>query len=395
MNPEIADWLSLALRWAHAIFGITWIGESFFFMWLDASLEARKDQRKGAVGQSWLVHGGGFYVMEKFAVAPDHMPERLHWFKWEAGFTWLSGFVLLVVVFHMEAAAMMVDPRIVDLPPWMAVGFGLTGLVAAWAVYDLIYASSLGRNEIVAGALAFTALAGLAFFLAEVMSGRAAFVHVGAMLGTVMAANVWMRIIPNQRRAVAALLAGQAPDSELGRKAKQRSVHNSYLTLPVVFAMISGHYPGVYGHAWGWAALIGLGIAGALARHYFIRRNQRRDAAWSLVAALAIFLGVAYAVSTTREGAVDQGPPVAFAEAEMVIKTRCTACHATEPTDPDIAAPPGGVVFERLEDIQRHARAIRLRAVSTWTMPPANKTDMTREERELLGRWIAQGAKGP
>ena len=398
MEAIISEWLGLALRWAHIITGIAWIGSSFFFMWLDSHLTRPATPRGRVEGELWMTHSGGFYLVEKMQVTPGEMPKTLHWFKWEAAFTWITGFALLAVVYYFGARVYLIDPAAADIGAGAAVAIGIGVLALAWVVYDLLWASPLAtRNPALATAVSCILLVGLAFGLGEVFSGRGAYIHVGAALGTIMVANVWMRIIPAQRKLVEATQTGTEPDARYAESAKQRSVHNNYMTLPVIFIMIAGHYPATFGHAFGWLILLGLFVVGAAVRHWFNLRNAGRASLWPLPAAAAGFLLIA-ALATGLPPAPDdesafEAGSVSFAEAQAVIAARCTNCHAARPRHESFDKPPEGVVFDTPEQIKRRAARILARAVVTKTMPLANEGEMTQEERDLLGRWIYDGAR--
>lgn len=286
MDASVSEWLNLIGRWIHVITGIAWIGSSFFFNWLDSRLEKPAQSRHGVEGELWLVHSGGFYRMEKLHVAPDQLPKTLHWFKWEAGFTWLSGMFLLLLTYHLGAGALLEDPRTSPVSEVQGSLILLGVLIAGWAIYDLIWATSFGQNNATAANIVcFILVTLVAYGLARLFSGPAAYFHVGALLGTIMAANVWMRIIPAQRALVEATKAGTRPDPMLGLRAKQRSLHNNYMTLPVVFIMISVHFPSTWGHHLNWLVLIAISVVGAGVRHYFNLRNKGRQQNWILPAA--------------------------------------------------------------------------------------------------------------
>ncbi len=398
MDPLINDWLSLALRWAHVITGIAWIGSSFFFMWLDSHLEPPPTSKPGVEGELWMTHSGGFYITEKMALTPAQMPATLHWFKWEAAFTWITGILLLFVIYYAGASIYLIDPAVSALSPVAAILAGLAVLIVSWLVYDALWQSALARNNAPAAtAVSFLMLVGLTFGLGELFSGRGAYMHVGAVLGTIMAANVWVRIIPAQRQMVAATTAGTPPDATLGQNAKRRSVHNNYMTLPVLFVMLSNHYPGTYGHEYGWAVLLVLFLIGATVRHWFNLRNRGQKSYWPIPVSLAAFLAVAYVSAPSGGGlAIDamvDDEAVPFAAVQGVIVYRCRACHAAKPSHEAFEAPPKGVIFDSPEQIKRHASRILAVAVITKTMPLGDETGMTPEERALLGRWIYQGAK--
>lgn len=400
MDPHLGDWLNLALRWTHLITAIAWIGSSFFFMWLDAHITPHETPKAGVEGELWLVHSGAFYQVEKILVAPEEMPRTLHWFKWEAAFTWITGLLLLVLIYYLGAAVYMVDPAVSSLGPGAAVALGVATLVLSWLVYDLLWRSPLGRAVVPATAISFGLAVAVAYGLGELMSGRAAYIHVGAMLGTVMVGNVWMRIIPAQRELVAARQEGRAPDPAFGASAKQRSVHNNYMTLPVVFIMLSNHYPGTYGHGYGWLILTALFLIGAAVRHYFNLRNEgaERRGRWYLGAAVAGMVALVVAAAPRLEAtdsaeASEDLALVAFSEVETVIRFRCSACHSARPSHESFDTAPQGVVFDSPQQIRRRAPRIYARAVVSKTMPLGDENGMTPEERALLGAWVRQGAK--
>lgn len=295
MDSLLQEWLDLVVRWLHVTTAIAWIGSSFFFMWLDSRLEAPSAPRKGIEGELWMTHSGGFYRVEKIKVAPDEMPRTLHWFKWEAAFTWISGVMLLALVYYIGSNLDFMDPRIAGLGSVGVTVAAIAVLAGAWLVYDGIYMSPLARTS-AAAILCLVLLVALAYLLSQYMSGRAAYLHVGAIMGTVMVANVWMRIIPAQRELVAATKAGRPPEASLGQRAKQRSVHNNYMTLPVLFIMISNHFSSTYGHALNWLVLIGLGLVGAGVRHYFNLRNKGQNALWIWPVAAAAMVGLFFLV---------------------------------------------------------------------------------------------------
>ena len=397
MDPFIGEWLNLMIRWIHVIAGIAWIGSSFFFMWLDARLESPPPDKKGVEGELWLTHSGGFYLVEKMRLTPDEIPASLHWFKWEAGFTWITGFLLLVVVYYLGSSAYLIDPEISDIGFGAAVAVGIGLLVVSWLVYDLMYRSALRNTGALAEIVGVVLLIAVAWGLSQVFSARASYVHVGAMLGTIMAANVWMVIIPSQQKLVAATRAGAALDPALAFNAKQRSVHNNYMTLPIVFIMLSSHFPSTYGHRYGWAVMIVLFAIGAVVRHWFNLRNAGHTSHWPIPSAIVAMVALIYAVSLPvgrPDAAVAAGDePVSFAAAYEVIAKRCATCHAARPTDENFEAAPKNVKFDTPAEIRAQAAKIRAVAVLTRTMPLGNATQMTGAERALLGRWIVQGAE--
>jgi uncharacterized membrane protein len=400
--PYGLEWMNLLVRWLHIITGIAWIGASFYFVWLDNSLRPPAPggelAKKGVAGELWAVHGGGFYNPQKYMVAPAELPTDLHWFKWEAYSTWLSGFALLTIVYYFNAQAMMVDRSVADLSSWQAVGIGLGSLVTAWVVYDLLCRSKLGKHDLAFGAVIFAFLVGATWVLTHWLSGRAAYIHVGAMIGTIMVANVAMVIIPGQRKMVNAMLAGQKPDPVYGIRGKQRSVHNNYFTLPVLFIMISNHFAMTYRHDHAWAVLAGIMLAGVFIRHFFNLRHKGR-VEWKYPAVgVALLLAVAVAIAPRPvpaqpavAGAGAQSAPQ-FAAVQGIIQQRCVSCHAAHPTQPGFATAPAGVVLEDTRGIHQNAARIYQQAVQLKAMPLANMTNMTDAERAQVAAWFEAGA---
>ena len=394
MLSSLMDWVSLLLRWAHVMAGIMWIGTSFYFIWLDASLRKRADQAEGIAGESWMVHGGGFYRIDKFMVAPATLPEELHWFKYEAYLTWLTGFLLLAVIYYWGAEVFLVDKTRLDISPTIAIIISVASLIAGWICYDLICRSPIGRDTglLAVAVFVLTAIASYGYF--QVFPGRAAFLHLGAFIGTIMAANVFAIIIPNQKKVVAALVAGETPDARYGMQAKQRSLHNNYLTLPVLFMMISNHYPITYGHSYGWLVGLGVVIAGGLARHFFNSHDAGHLTTGAKLALPAAGLVIiALAVFTTWRPPVDTGgEKVEFSQVNVVIREHCAGCHAANPTNENFDEAPGGIKFDTPRELRKYATQIEAQTVLTKTMPLGNTTGMTDDERKVLGIWIAQGA---
>jgi uncharacterized membrane protein len=393
MWAEIEPWANLAVRWLHLTAGIAWIGSSFYFMWLDSSLKPYPGIREGLQGELWAVHGGGFYQKQKFTVAPPEMPGELHWFKWEAYTTWLSGALLLSLIYYAGANAYLVDPAKLALTGPQAVGIGIAFLIAGWLVYDGLCRSPLGKDNRVFAPVWFLALTAAAWGLTRIFNDRGAFIHVGALIGTVMVANVFLIIIPNQRKVVAAMLAGAFVDPKLGKQAKQRSVHNNYMTLPVLIIMVSNHYPIVFSNPLNWLLLAGLGLTGAVIRHFFNLKNAGRVQPQWLVYGALLFLSVAVLSYAGRPKPVAfTGPTPTFAEVQTIVDTHCTMCHAAHPTHRGIAAAPNGAMFDTPAGIKARAALIKTRAVDTKAMPFGNETHMTDLERAKLGAWIAAGA---
>ncbi len=391
MEAYIVDWLNLLVRWLHVIAGIAWIGSSFYFIWLDDHLESPRDPAdddKGVGGEVWSVHGGGFYHAQKYAVAPTEMPGRLHWFKWEAYTTWASGIFLTALIYWYGAEIYLIDPAVADLSPIQATAIAIGFIVGGWFVYDLMCKSPLANDARIFAGVLLLLCAVLAWALCELFSGRAAYLHFGAVLGTIMAANVFFVIIPGQKKMVAAAERGEAPDPTPGIRAKQRSVHNTYFTLPVLFVMTSNHYAMVYGHALNWLILIGIALAGALLRVWFVARHKGSPPPLPIIIAVLILGGIAWAIaprsaeSTTAE--------VSFAQVRNVINARCTSCHSEAPVHSAFAVAPLGIEFDTDEQIMADAERIYQQTVVTRVMPIGNLTAMTDEERRIIDAWYRQ-----
>jgi uncharacterized membrane protein len=397
MPPIAVEWLNLLVRWTHVIAGILWIGDSFLFMWMDKSLVPPSRPRPGdVVGELWMVHSGGFYeVVKRRKLLPDELPASLHWFKWEAYATWISGFFLLGIVYFLSGGVYLVDPAVsrIGLPLGVALSLGL--LVAGWFVYDGLCRSPLAKRPLLLGLIGFALIVAVAFGLSRLVSGRATFVLTGAMLGTIMVANVWRVIIPGQNAMLAATRAAAPVDTSHGARAKLRSTHNHYLTFPVLFTMLSNHFPSTYGHPWNWLVLV-LMMVFAAAIKYVMNFRAKSHPAVALAGAAAL---IAVIVLTARPPhaagvatAATGGAPVSFATAHAILERRCVTCHATHPSNPSFPQPPSGIVLEDPARIRALAPRILARAVVTRTMPLGNLTGMTEEERAQLGAWIAQGA---
>lgn len=388
----LADWGNLLIRWLHLITGIAWIGTSFYFIGLDNQLDPPRDGNPRVKGEQWSVHGGGFYHKQKYLVAPERLPEKLHWFKWEAYWTWISGFSLFVLIYWGQASTYLIDPAVADLSPWQAVVISAAMLVAGWVLYDLVCRSKFGEDETKLSVFGVVLLAVSAFLACHIFSGRGAFLQIGAMTGTIMVANVAMVIIPGQRKMVAAMQAGQEPDPKYGRWGKQRSVHNTYLTLPVLFLMISPHYPMTWSGPWNWVVLLAIALAGALTRQFFVQRQLGQNRIALPVAAAAVVAVLVVALAPARGPALSAADAPGFAEVQAITAARCATCHAAHPTQEGISAAPKGVVLETPQQIRRWAQAMR-QQVATEAMPPGNMTEMTAEERAKLVAWVAAGAR--
>jgi uncharacterized membrane protein len=383
LEAYLLDWLTLLARWAHIVVGIAWIGASFYFIWLDNHLEPAQDPK--LAGELWAIHGGGFYRAEKFRSAPAALPATLHWFKWEAYWTWITGFVLLVLVYYLGADVYLIDPAVMKLSRAAAIGVGLGSVVLGLVLYEGLCRSPLGKNE-TGLALALLVIFGItAWGLTQIFSGRGAFIHFGAILGTIMAANVAHVIIPGQRELVRAKQEGRQPDERFSLMGKQRSVHNTYFTLPVIFTMISGHHAMTFGHRWNWLVLIAMALAGALIRLWFVARHRGRAPLWTLVAGMTL-LGVVLVMLVPRPPG--SAEPAKLSEVRRVLEERCLACHAEKPTFQGLAEAPKGVKLDTPERIEAMRLLIHQQTVLSRAMPPANVTGMTDEERTLLDRWV-------
>ena len=393
MSAFVADWLNLLLRWSHLVAGIAWIGTSFYFIALDLSLRRDEGAPEGVAGTAWEVHGGGFYRVEKYAVAPPALPAHLTWFRWEAYLTWMTGFALLVVQFHLDAPAWLIDPAVMPLAPWQAIIVSVASLAAGWIVYDLLCRSRAGRHPVALACVVFALIVFATWGYTQVFSARAALVHAGALAGTIMAFNVFAVIIPNQKKTVAALLAGEAPDPRLGAVAKQRSLHNTYLTLPVLLLMVSGHYPMLTGHPHAWLLVALILVGGGCARHFLVHHEVGTpfaSIAWTLpVIAVALAVAVSMTAPASLESDAGQRAPVSDVEVLGITDAHCASCHAERPTHPAFATAPKNVVLETLADLRRYADLVDLHAVRTRTMPLGNLTGMTDAERARLGAWLA------
>jgi uncharacterized membrane protein len=390
VDAYIIDWLNLLARWLHVIAGIAWIGSSFYFIWLDDKLQApadTEDEKKGVGGEVWSVHGGGFYHAQKYRVAPPVMPSTLHWFKWEAYTTWMSGIFLVALIYWYGAEIYLIDPAVAPLSRAQAIAIAGAFIIGGWLVYDLLCKSPLAGNTQVFAVVLLLACSLLAWSLCELYGGRGAYIHFGTVLGTIMAANVFFVIIPGQKKMVAAAERGEEPDPAPGITAKQRSVHNTYFTLPVLFVMTSNHYAMAYGHDYNWLILIGISLAGALLRIYFVARHKGEASPLPLVAAGTILLAIAVAIAPRDQ--IDVNAAADFGEVRSVIQARCAGCHSATPSHPAFPAPPLGVIFDTDEQIVADAERIFQQTVATRAMPIGNLTIMTEEERQVIAGWYA------
>jgi uncharacterized membrane protein len=390
MDVFLGEWLNLLLRWFHMIVGIGWIGTSFYFMSLDFSLDTKERKSAGVYGTQWQVHGGGFYHVEKFTVAPPHLPKHLHWFKWDAYLTWVSGFALMVVQYYVHAKSYLIDPTVMPLEVWQAIAISVVSLLGGWAIYEALCRSPIGRNTVLLAICVFALILLAAVLYTKVYSARGAFLHVGAFIGTIMAFNVFIIIIPNQRIMVGQLLRGEPPDPKYGIIGKQRSTHNNYLTLPVLVMMVSPHYPFLSAHPQAWLVVALVIIAGALIRHFVNRAEAGDDLAkydWALpVAAFAIICAIWL---TAPRAVVATGAVVSDQEVLALSAKHCTSCHARKPTHESFKEAPKNVFLESTADLRKYAPLVLTQTVQNKAMPLGNQTAMTDDERAKLGQWIA------
>jgi uncharacterized membrane protein len=392
----LTEWLSLIFRWLHVVAAIAWIGSSFYFIHLDLSLKPNSTLPDGVQGEAWQVHGGGFYRIVKYLVAPAQLPDELTWFKWEAYTTWLSGFALMVVVYYLDAELFLVDKSVLDLTPFQAGLFSFASLVLAWLLYEAACRSGLARHELPFALGGYVFLVGLTYAFTHVLSGRGAFNQIAAIIGTIMVANVFLLIIPNQKKIVAALLAGQSPDPKLGKAGKERSVHNNYLTLPVVVLMISNHYPLLFATRFNWVIVAIVLALGPVIRHFFNERHAGRKSPWwvwgvAAVGMIAIGLLSAAGPRDAKTGALSTAPT--FASVEEIVMTRCSMCHAAEPVWEGITTAPKGILLDSTEHIHRNLRLAARNASWASAMPPGNVTEMTGEERAVIAAYMASDGK--
>ena len=390
MDVFLGEWVNLLLRWFHMIVGIGWIGTSFYFMALDFGLDTRERQSPGVSGTAWQVHGGGFYHVEKFTLAPPQLPAHLHWFKWDAYLTWMTGFGLLIVQYYLHAKSYLIDPAVLPLETGEAVAISIVSLLAGWAIYEALCRSPLGRNTMVLGTLVFALILIASVLYTKVFSARGAFLHVGAFVGTIMAFNVFMIIIPNQRKMVAQLLAGEVPDARYGAIGKQRSTHNNYLTLPVLVMMVSPHYPFLSAHPQSWLVVALIIVSGALIRHYINRvdaADEWTQFGWAAPVAILAILGAIWLTAPRAPAA--GGAAVSDADVLALTARHCTMCHARKPTHESFQEAPKNVTLESIGEIRKYAPLILTQSVQNKAMPLGNQTGMTEDERAKIGQWIA------
>ncbi|GLQ55668.1 urate hydroxylase PuuD [Devosia nitrariae] len=397
------EWLSFAARWLHVVTAIAWIGSSFYFISLDLGLRKTSSLPPLAHGEEWQVHGGGFYHIQKYLVAPEFLPEHLTWFKWESYATWLSGFSLLVIVYYVGADIYLIDRNVLDVPQWGAILISLASIAVGFIIYDTLCKSPIGESQNGLMLVLFVLLTAMAWAYTQVFTGRAALLHMGAFTATIMSANVFMIIIPNQKIVVADLKAGRVPDAKYGKIAKQRSLHNNYLTLPVVFFMLSSHYPLAFATQWNWIIASLIFLVGVVIRHYFNTRHARKgNPHWTWAAAVVLMLVIAWlstgpkingsAAEVASHGAGPFLEAEHFAAASMTVQTRCSMCHTAEPVWPGIHQAPKNVILDNDIAIANSAHEVVIQAGWSHAMPPGNVTEMTDEERAILVEWYREGS---
>ncbi len=387
---HLMEWLNIVVRVMHITFGIAWIGASFYFVFLENALNRTENVREELAGNLWAVHGGGFYYLEKYKVAPKTMPKELHWFKYEAYFTWVSGFALLSIIYYFNASAMMIDNTVMKLTALQAIGISIGSFIAAWILYDQLCKSPLIKKPLLFALTGIAILLGFAWGYAHLFSGRAAYMHFGAMIGGLMVANVFFVIIPSQKAMVNAAKRGELPDGTKGKNALRRSIHNNYFTFPVLFVMVSNHFPSTFGNKYQWIVLAAISIGAAGIKHWLNLREQGKLSVWILPASVILLLAVAY--GTAPQLSTGKCKDIAFAEVNAIVQQRCVQCHSSRPTDNVYTAPPNGVKYDTPQEIVAKKDLIMQRVVVTRTMPQNNKTNMTPDEREVIRCWIEQGA---
>ena len=388
MEAHIIEWLNLSVRWIHIITGIAWIGASFYFVFLENNLNRTENLRDELAGNLWAIHGGGFYYLEKYKHAPKTIPAHLHWFKWEAYFTWLSGFTLLAIVYYYNAQIYMLNPAVSAITAGQSIGLGIGSLVLSWLVYDLLCKSALVNKKKLFALLGFVLLVGMAYGLTQLISTRAAYIHVGAVIGTLMVANVFFVIIPSQKTMVNAAIKGEKSDPSLGEKALLRSIHNNYMTLPVLFIMISNHFPSTFGHANSWLILAALMLVGVAVRHWFNLKGKGIKNHWLLPLA---FLGMVALVIVTQPVTLkSESGLISDVAAMAIVAQHCQSCHARVPSSDIFVTPPKDLVLEDIESVIKNADLIKAQAIQSQIMPLGNLSQMTLQQRQQLGQWLDQ-----
>ena len=393
MGFGIELWVEYLLRFSHLVAGIAWIGSSFYFIWLDSSFEPLKSPQKNVDGETYMVHGGFYYRVEKRKIYPGELPQTLHWFKWEATLTWVTGFLLFAVLYYLRGASLLIDPTVHALTQAQAIGLSLALITGAWLFYDLVwhpsFVTSFGRKAI-STVVTLTAFSFLIYGLTQLFNGRGAFILTGVIFGSMMLLNVWVRILPGQRKMLREAQAGQVPDTSVSLKSKTRSVHNTYFIFPVLFIMLSNHYPSVYNHAQNWLLLILLAVSGALTRHAMVTKKPlERFTLFPAALGLGALVWMSAAPALPQSG-LSGGERIEFSRLHSILASRCMACHSSHPTDDIYKTAPGGVLFETEEQVRAKAHNIHLHVVVAKSMPLANKTGMTDGERAVFAQWLKQ-----
>lgn len=397
MDPYINEWLNLIIRFAHVITGIAWIGASFYFVWLDNHLEKPPQWKadKGVSGDLWAIHGGGFYEVAKYKLAPPQIPVNLHWFKWEAYTTWLTGFLLLSLMFYVGADSYLIDKRVADLTQFQAIAIGVGSIVVGVGSYEFLVRTKLKDHGLVLGVILMLVITALSYGLTQVFSARGAYMHIGAIIGTIMAGNVFFGIMPSQRALVKAVEEGRTPDPAYGLNAKLRSTHNTYITLPIIFIMISNHYPMTYNHSANWLVLIAIIVITAAVRQYFVLRHFGKQKPLILVGSVVATIGLAFAIApvVTELSAEQKLQTVNVTQVKQIIEARCSSCHSHTPTDEVFTIAPAGIIFSDEASIKQWAPRIQARVIDAKDMPFMNKTQMTDEERTTLAIWLSDSVQ--
>jgi len=400
MDPYINEWLNLVIRFAHLITGIAWIGASFYFVWLDNHLETPSPEKavKGIGGDLWAIHGGGFYEVAKYKLAPPKMPSTLHWFKWEAYTTWITGFLLLTLMFYVGAETYLIDKRVADLTQFQAILYGIGSIVVGVGIYEALVRTKLRNHGIILGLILLIVATALSYSLAQIFSARGAYMHMGAIIGTIMAGNVFFGIMPSQRALVKAVEEGTAPDPAYGLNAKVRSTHNTYTTLPILFIMISNHYPMTFNHSANWLVLMAIILITAAVRQYFVLRHFGKQKPLILVASIIATIVLAYAIAprsadSSNGVSTEKNLNVTNAQVTKIIEQRCGTCHSEKPSDTVFTIAPAGIVFSDIETIKQWASRIKARVIDAKDMPFMNKTAMTDQERNQLANWLNKNKK--
>jgi uncharacterized membrane protein len=394
LEAHLIEWLNLSVRWVHIITGIAWIGASFYFNFLENSLNRTQNLREELAGNLWAIHGGGFYYLEKYKHAPQVIPKDLHWFKWEAYFTLLSGLALMFVVYYYNASIYMIDPSVADLTSLQSISIGVSAIIISWFVYDLMCKSPLVKNMKLFSFIGFLLIVITAFILSLYLSARAAYIHIGAIIGTIMVLNVFFVIIPSQKSMVESAKKGEAGDLSLGKKALMRSIHNNYMTLPVLFIMISNHFPSTFGNDNNWIVLSALIIVGAGIRHWFNLKGKGTINYWLIPFSLLLLIAVLiYTMPgshsiTEMTSESDNAKPVSDLQALQIINKHCVSCHSANPTSQIFVTAPKGMVLDSYQSVVTQAGIIKSQVVNSQIMPLGNTTNMTELERIELGRWL-------